>query len=574
MNSLWRRIEWRITFIYAVFGGLWIFVTDRLVELLVEDPLVQNKIQNYKGWFFVLVSAILIYIALASALKRQRDAESLRQESQERFQKLFETSMDAILLTAPDGTIFAANPAACRIFGYSEEEILKAGRNSLVDVSDPRLAPALEQRNREGYFSGELTCVRKDGTKFPGEFSSVIFVDRKRQTRTHMLIRDITERKIAENLLVKSRDRLNQVLESMTDAFILLDKDWRVVFINHEAARIHNKPAKECLGKNHWEEWPFTVGTQVEEMYRQVMEKRKPAHFDFHYYDEGQYDLWHEIHAYPYEDGIAIYYHDITDRKVAERAMVEYNERLEKDVQARTQELRDAQETLLKQERQTTFGQLAGGVAHELRNPLGVIANAVYYLRLIVPQSEEKVLEYLGILERESQTAVQIISDLLNFSSVETGDRQPSNVAELIQAVLMKHPLPKRIALELELPKTIPLVFVDAHQIEQAIERLVVNACEAMEGSGILGISVDRSNNQEKSFVTIAIKDNGSGISPENQSKIFEPLFTTKTRRIGLGLALSRRLIEVNGGRIEAKSTEGKGTTFTLYLPIKLERKE
>jgi signal transduction histidine kinase len=269
-----------------------------------------------------------------------------------------------------------------------------------------------------------------------------------------------------------------------------------------------------------------------------------------------------------------VHIRDISDRYKAKQVLLEYNAHLEKDMQARTQELRDAQETLLKQERQTTFGQLAGGVAHELRNPLGVIANAVYYLRLIVPQSEEKVLEYLGILERESQTAVQIISDLLNFSSVETGDRQSSNVADLIQAVLMKHPLPKRITLKLEPPKTIPPVFVDAHQIEQAIECLVVNACEAMEGAGILGINVDRSITQKKSFVTITIKDNGSGISPENQLKIFEPLFTTKTRRIGLGLALSRRLIEVNGGRIEVKSTVGKGTTFTLYLPVKLERKE
>jgi PAS domain S-box-containing protein len=437
-----------------VFGGLWIFVSDRLLFLLVDDPQVQYKIQNYKGWFFVLASAILIYFALSNALKRQREAEISLQESHERFQKIFETSLDAILLALPDGSILAANPAACKIFGRSEEEILRGGRNDLVDISDPRLASALEQRDREGYFSGELTCLRKDGTKFPVELSSVIYVDSLGQVRTNVHIRDIS------------------------------------------------------------------------------------------------------------------------DRYKAKQVLLEYNAHLEKDMQARTQELRDAQETLLKQERQTTFGQLAGGVAHELRNPLGVIANAVYYLRLIVPQSEEKVLEYLGILERESQTAVQIISDLLNFSSVETGDRQSSNVADLIQAVLMKHPLPKRITLKLEPPKTIPPVFVDAHQIEQAIECLVVNACEAMEGAGILGINVDRSITQKKSFVTITIKDNGSGISPENQLKIFEPLFTTKTRRIGLGLALSRRLIEVNGGRIEVKSTVGKGTTFTLYLPVKLERKE
>ena len=571
MNTLWTRIEWRISFFYAVFGGLWIFLSDRLLILLVDDLELQYKFQNYKGWFFVLISALLIYLTLAKAQKRQREAEIRRQESHERFQKLFETSLDAIILAAPDGSIYSANPAACRIFGRSEEEILKGGRNALMDFSDPRLGPALEQRDHEGYFSGELTCLRKDGTKFPVELSSVLYVDSMGQARFNIHIRDITDRKTDEYLLLKSRDRLNQVLESMTDAFILLDKDWHVVFMNHEAARIHNKPAKECLGKNHWEEWPFTVGTKVEQMYRQVMEKREAVHFDYHYFDKGNYDLWHEIHAYPYEDGIAIYYHDITDRKLAEQKIFDYNEQLEMDVQARTQELRDAQETLLKQERQTTFGQLAGGVAHELRNPLGVIANAIYYLKLIVPQTEEKIMDYLGIVEREGQTAVQILSDLLNFSSVELGDRQPTKVVDLIQAVVEKQPLPNGITLNLRLHDSVPMVFVDSHQIEQAMERLVVNAYEAMDGNGILGINVASAVTQKKSFVTIAIQDSGPGISPENMEKIFEPLFTTKLRRIGLGLPLSRRLIEVNGGRIEVRSKAGKGTTFTLHLPVRLE---
>lgn len=269
-------------------------------------------------------------------------------------------------------------------------------------------------------------------------------------------------------------------------------------------------------------------------------------------------------------EGIA---RDISDRKQAEQAMVEYKERLEKDVKARTQELRDAQEMLLKEERQANFGRLAGGVAHELRNPLGVIANAIYYLRLIVPKTEEKVMEYLGILERESQTAVQIISDLFNFSSVELGDRQITKVAELIQAVLVKQPVPKGIDLDLKLPKTIPLVFVDPHQIEQAIMRIVINAYEAMEGGGVLGVQVGGLDTKKQSFVTIAIKDNGSGITPENMEKLFEPLFTTKPRRIGLGLPLSRRLIEINGGRIEVKSKVSKGTTFTLYLPVRMKGK-
>ena len=262
---------------------------------------------------------------------------------------------------------------------------------------------------------------------------------------------------------------------------------------------------------------------------------------------------------------------DITDRKLVEQSIIEYNERLERDVQTRTQELRDSQELLLKQERLATFGQLAGGVAHELRNPLGVIANAVYYLKLIVPHTEAKIMEYLAILERESHSAAQIVSDLLNFSGIESGDRRPTKVAELIEGVITKEPLPIGITLNLKLAETIPVVFVDQHQIEQAMERIVINAYEAMQGDGTLEIQVGRVVKNKKSFVSIAIKDNGPGISPENQLKLFEPLFTTKSRRIGLGLVLSRRLIEVNGGQIKVDSEEGKGTTFTLDLPVRLE---
>jgi PAS domain S-box-containing protein len=565
MNTLWTRIELRISFIYAVFGGLWIFLSDRLVVLLVEDPLMQNKIQNYKGWFFVLASAILIYIALASALKRQRDAESLRQESQERFQKLFETSMDAILLTAPDGTIFAANPAACRIFGYSEEEILKAGRNGLVDVSDPRLAPALEQRNREGYFSGELTCVRKDGSKFPGEFSSVIFVDRKRQTRTHMLIRDITERKMAENLVIKSRDRLNEVLESMTDAFILLDKDWRVVFINHEAARIHNKPAKECLGKNHWEEWPFTVGTQVEEMYRQVMKKRKPVHFDHHYYEEGQYDLWHEIHAYPYEDGIAIYYHDISDRKVAEEEIHQLTRDLEKRVDERTLELMARNKEL------ETFTYT---VSHDLKAPLRGIDG---YSKLLLEDHKSSLNAegqfFLSSIRTATEQMNRLIEDLLQYSRLERRVLSSAvvDLDSLIATMISEREAELNIhKIKVELDLACRQISTDMDGLIIALRNLLDNAIKFT--AHVSDPKIKISTREQSGFCILCVADNGIGFDMKYKDKIFD-IFQRLHRAedypgTGVGLAIARKVMERIGGRAWAKSEPGKGAKFFLEIPL------
>lgn len=144
-------------------------------------------------------------------------------ESEERYRLLFDSSYDAILLTAPDGRIHSANPAACRIFGRSEDEIKTLGRNGIVDGTDPCLAAALEERARTGKFTGELTFIRKDGSRFAGEISTAVFQDREHQPCTSMIIRDITERKQAEEAL-KASYRFLQMAYAQKDLSSLLEK--------------------------------------------------------------------------------------------------------------------------------------------------------------------------------------------------------------------------------------------------------------------------------------------------------------------------------------------------------------
>ncbi len=149
-----------------------------------------------------------------NVLERKRIEKEIKatmtalQESEERFRLLFEYSMDAVLLTVPHGTILRANPAACRIFGRTEEEIISEGRRGIIDYSDPRLEPALKVREETGQFFGELTGLRKDGTKFPIEISSALFRDKHGNPNSSMIIRDISERKAAEDALQK---KLNQL---------------------------------------------------------------------------------------------------------------------------------------------------------------------------------------------------------------------------------------------------------------------------------------------------------------------------------------------------------------------------
>ncbi|HVM72523.1 MAG TPA: ATP-binding protein [Anaerolineales bacterium] len=251
--------------------------------------------------------------------------------------------------------------------------------------------------------------------------------------------------------------------------------------------------------------------------------------------------------------------------KTAEQALERYSAHLEEIVAERTRELRDAQEKLIRQEKLAVLGQMAGSVGHELRNPLAVINSSIYYLKLVQPEAGEKIKEHHAIIERQLHIAEKIITDLLSFAHSVSAEREPVPVDRLVRATLERFPVPPAVELVLELPEDLPMVFADPRQIEQVLGNLVVNACQAMGAGGKLTISA----RQQRQMVSIAVKDTGMGITSENMQKLFEPLFTTKPKGIGLGLAVSKRLIEANDGKIEVLSQPGKGSTFTVSIPVK-----
>ncbi|WP_440947664.1 PAS domain S-box protein [Methanosarcina sp. T3] len=150
---------------------------------------------------------------------RKQAAEALL-ESENRYKAIFDNSLDGIFVTVPDGTILAANPAACQMFGMTEEELIRAGRNGTVDTSDPRLKSVLDERARTGRFRGELNHRRKDGTIFPSEISSALFKDKNGLTKVVMVIRDISERKKAENTLRESEEKLRLLGDNLPDSAV------------------------------------------------------------------------------------------------------------------------------------------------------------------------------------------------------------------------------------------------------------------------------------------------------------------------------------------------------------------
>ncbi|WP_202552441.1 sensor histidine kinase [Ginsengibacter hankyongi] len=175
----------------------------------------------------------------------QKEAGYALRESEAKFRTFYENIQDALLLTVTDGNILAANPAASEIFQMTEEEICRAGRLGLVDLSDPRLQPLIAERARNGWAKGEVTCIRKDGTTFPGEITSVIFVNASGENRTSMVIRDLSESRNAEKNLIATScalqqavNGLNKILDSSLDMICSVNEEGRFVTVSSAAERI------------------------------------------------------------------------------------------------------------------------------------------------------------------------------------------------------------------------------------------------------------------------------------------------------------------------------------------------
>ncbi len=231
-----------------------------------------------------------------------------------------------------------------------------------------------------------------------------------------------------------------------------------------------------------------------------------------------------------------------------------------------TEELRDSQEQLVRKERLAVLGELAGGVSHELRNPLGAIKNAAYFLNMALKKPEPEVKETLEILDREVDTSERIISDLLGFARVRPPTLRRVDINEIVQKAISRLTVPESVEMVTQLDEAVPKVLGDPDQLGQVFGNIIRNAIQAMPEGGQL---TARTEAPSPEWVVVSVADTGVGIPDENLSKLFQPLFTTKAKGIGLGLATSKGLVEAHGGIIEVESEVGKGSTFTVRMPIK-----
>lgn len=225
----------------------------------------------------------------------------------------------------------------------------------------------------------------------------------------------------------------------------------------------------------------------------------------------------------------------------------------------------EAREELVRKEKLSMLGQVAGTVGHELRNPLGVMSNAVYFLQTVLAESDDTTREYLAIIKNEIAAADRIVGDLLDSVRIKAPSPEAVSIGHLVEQVLAKFTLPPKIEIRLDLPESLPPVRVDSMQIHQVLHNLVGNALDAMPDGGLLEIRAAQA--ESAGGIALSVRDSGVGMSAETQARLFQPLYTTKARGIGLGLVVVKNLTQANGGSVEVRSDVGHGTEFTITLP-------
>jgi PAS domain S-box-containing protein len=379
-------------------------------------------------------------------------------------------------------------------------------------------------------------------------------------------------RRRAEEALRESEERFRLMVSEVKEyAIFMLDPEGRVSSWNEGAQSIKGYSSEEIIGKHFsrfYTEEDVEAGKPEEELKEAIARGR--------FEDEGwrvrkdgsRFMASAVITALrdPAGElkGFTKVTRDITERKKTEEELRRHREHLEELVEERTRELKQAQEELARNERLAVLGQLAGGVGHELRNPLGAIKNAAYFLNMAIEQAEPEVKETLQILDNEVATSERIISSLLGFARPKPPTLRKVDINKLVQDLLPHIRMPENIEVATEL-EPLPITLADPDQLGQVFGNIITNGVQAMAEGGRLVI---KSRATEPGWAEVSIVDTGSGMPPEAREKIFEPLFTTKAKGIGLGLAVSKTLVEGNRGTIDVESEVGKGSTFTVRLPV------
>ena len=359
-------------------------------------------------------------------------------------------------------------------------------------------------------------------------------------------IRELTERNQARAALVESAQTMTNILEKTTDGFFAVDSEWKLTYINAEAEAMVGQKRDALLGGLLWEKFPALVGSIFQTNYERVMAEQVAIEFEA---VDATGKIWYDVHAYPSNGGVSVFFRDISERKKSE------TERL----------------TTSKLE---SLGTLAGGIAHDLNNILTVISGNIGLAQIEAPADSGSLLGFLSKAGQAAQHAAHLSSQLLTFSKGGAPLKKVVPMGDLLERSAEFALYGSNLRADFDIAVDLWRVEIDSGQIEQVVNALMLNAREAMPQGGTVRVRARNVVFEENTdaplpagrYIKVAISDRGTGIGQELRTKIFDPYFTTKPTGTGLGLAISYSIVKKHGGLLLLEASSAEGSVFAFYL--------
>lgn len=564
---------------------------------------VREGAQDYlvKGRF----EANALRRAIRYAIERERIEQALI-ESHSHYKRLLESVTDyTYVVRLRDGEVVQTvhHPNCVSITGYTADQYRDDPKLWLrmVPPEDQRAVLAQAERVKHGetpppcehrifHKDGRVRWVRNTVIGFRDADGKVLGYDG--------LIRDITARKVAEEQLVKSEAFYHSLVETLPQHIIRKDLNERFTFANQRFCQLVGKPLADVVGKTDFDFFNPDLASKYQNDDRFVIRTGKTFETVEENQTPGGEKRYVNVIKTPIHDpkgriiGIQGIFWDITEKRRAEEQLKRANE----DLRRASETLKNAQQQLIQAAKMESIGTLAAGVAHEVKNPLATLTMGLNYLDKNISGKDANVEMVLKEMRDAITRADKITRGLLDFSAARQLDVRSEQLNSILEQtlVLLRHELNKQqIELVTQFAPDLPPVAIEKNQIQQVFVNVFMNAIQAMPGGGKLVVSTARkrlarlphgegSRSSDRlllgdDVVVTEISDSGPGIPAEHLSQIFDPFFTTKPTGVGtgLGLPVSRKIVELHGGTMDVSNRPEGGVKVTIGLrPRRSHEKE